>query len=35
MTGIRAIPAAACARACVAAVEGTHQGQTLDARDFA
>jgi len=29
------IPAAACAKAYVAAVEGKHQGQTLDARKFA
>jgi len=29
------IPAAACAKAYVAAVEGKHQGQTLDARRFA
>jgi NAD(P)-dependent dehydrogenase (short-subunit alcohol dehydrogenase family) len=28
------IPAAVCARAYVAAVEGRHQGQTLDARKF-
>ncbi|HEX9401943.1 MAG TPA: short chain dehydrogenase [Anaeromyxobacter sp.] len=29
------LPAAACARAYVAAVEGRHQGETLDARKFA
>jgi hypothetical protein len=29
------IPAAACAKAYVAAVEGDHQGRTLDAREFA
>jgi hypothetical protein len=29
------IPAVACAKAYVAAVEGAHQGKTIDARRFA
>jgi hypothetical protein len=29
------IPAAACAKAYVAAVEGAHQGKTIEARKFA